>query len=248
MNLGIVIQARTGSTRLPQKMLLPFFEDKTILDILLQRIKSAQVSIPIVLATTGNEQDSALIKIAERNAVGWFRGNEHDVLQRFVAAAAEHEFDSVIRICADNPFLSMSGLRRLIDFSTQSGADYASFQTGDGTPSIKTHFGFWAEYVTLDALKRIQRLTDAPLYHEHVTNYAYSHPKTFSLSFLPIEKYIEESNVRLTVDTQDDFTVAAKIYAEAVRQNLPIEPENIIPLVSAEMKSAMRQQMLANSK
>lgn len=51
MKTGIIIQARTGSTRLPKKMLLPFYGQKTILDIILQRINHAFDSIDVIVAT-----------------------------------------------------------------------------------------------------------------------------------------------------------------------------------------------------
>ena len=57
-------------------------------------------------------------------------------------------------------------------------SDYISFNI-NGTPSIKTHYGFWTEYVTLDTLKRIKSLTKDKIFHEHVTNYIYTNPHSF---------------------------------------------------------------------
>ena len=145
---GFVIQARTGSTRLPNKMLLPFYEELTILDILLKRIKEQSFGFPIIVATSDRPKDKEIIKIAKRNNVFYYCGEENDVLNRFVGAANTYTLDSVIRICADNPFLSMNYLKQLVRKLTDNSSDYISFISKDGTPSIKTHFGFWTEYIT----------------------------------------------------------------------------------------------------
>ncbi len=246
--LGFVIQARTGSTRLPNKMVMPFYKEKTILNILLQRLKNNFPTLPIIVATTVEERDLDIVKIAESENVLYFRGDEKDVLKRFLDAADNSGLDSLVRICADNPFLSMGKMKELVSYVSNSNADYVSFSKKDGTPSIKTHYGFWAEYVTVSALQRINELTNDNLYHEHVTNYAYSNPKDFHLEFLPIEDFIEESQIRLTVDTKDDFLIAQEIYKELMEQKLEIEPKNIIPLITDRFKKIMQEQINKNSK
>ncbi|QTQ11285.1 glycosyl transferase family 2 [Treponema parvum] len=245
---GIIIQARTGSTRLPNKMLLSFFDEKTILDIIISRINKQQFNIPIIIATSKNSKDKEIVKIAERNNASYYCGDENDVLNRFICAANFFSLDSVIRICADNPFLSMNYLKKLIDYKNINSSDYISFITKDGTPSIKTHFGFWAEYITLDAMKRIQSLTNNTLYHEHVTNFAYTNPEIFSLYFLEIDDFVENSGIRLTVDTIDDFNNAKNIYKLLSENKKEMEPQNIIPLISEAMKINMKNQILSNSK
>lgn len=246
--IGFVIQARTGSTRLPNKMLLPFYEELTILDILLERIKNQSFDFPIIVATSDRPKDTEIIKIAKRNNVLYYCGEEKDVLNRFIGAVNTFSLDSVIRICADNPFLSMNYLKQLVCKIKNTPSDYISFITKEGTPSIKTHFGFWTEYITVDALKRIQSLTSEELYHEHVTNYIYTHSDAFKLDFIPIDEFIEESGLRLTVDTKEDFQNAQIIYRRLIENKKSVEPENIIPFVSEEMKRNMKNQMLANSK
>lgn len=247
-NSAIIIQARTGSTRFPNKMVIPFYKGRSILDILLERVASFKNEIQIILATTENPNDDKIVKIANNHGVKVFRGSESDVLSRFINAAEKYDTKKIIRICGDNPFLSRKYLYELINYIKQSFADYISFITEDCIPSIKTHFGLWAEYITLDALKRIQDVTTEPIYHEHVTNYAYSHPNLFSLEFLKIPKYITDSIFRLTVDTENDFNNAKKIYEQLMQQNKEIEPENIIPLLNGEILNSMKIQMNKNSK
>lgn len=248
MRTGIIIQARTGSTRLPNKMVMPFFEGKTILEILIDRIKKAIGDIDIILATSTASGDDKLAKLAAEKGIMIYRGSEADVLGRFIGAAETYRIDRIIRICGDNPFLSMRYLKELIDNLSKKDEDYISFITNEGIPSIKTHFGLWTEAITLDALKRIAKLTEEKLYHEHVTNYSYEHPDLFSLFFIPIPSFILESKFRLTVDTIDDFNNARNLYEKLLEKGCEIEVENIIPYLDENILDSMKKQIEMNSK
>ena len=127
-HLGIIIQARTGSTRMPEKVIQPFYQKQTILDLLLEKVK--KLDLPVVLATTTNPSDDRLCTRAEIHGVPVFRGSENDVLDRFIQAARLYGFSKIIRVCADNPFLDLSALQTLADQFNQSVADYLGFQRG----------------------------------------------------------------------------------------------------------------------
>ena len=128
--------------------------------------------------------------------------------------------DKIIRICADNPFLDMTALDLQIEEFNKMNVDYWCYALKDNMPTIKTHYGFWTEGVGLSSLKKVIEYTDEKLYLEHVTNFIYSNPKQFSIHFEPIQKSIEqEKNVRLTIDTEEDFKLGQKIYS-AICMNL----------------------------
>ncbi|MGB1043395.1 MAG: cytidylyltransferase domain-containing protein, partial [Tenacibaculum sp.] len=81
MSIGIIIQARVGSTRLPNKIILPIEREFTFLDLLLSKIKKNFPTIPIILATSKNKENEILKKYAEKNKVGFFKGEENNVLK-----------------------------------------------------------------------------------------------------------------------------------------------------------------------
>lgn len=250
----IILQARTGSSRLPGKMTLPFFEGKCVLEIILERIKSAlpDSQDSIVVATTVNSSDDAIADICSRLNVDCFRGSESDVLSRFVGCANKYGADKIIRVCADNVFLDMDALRLLRDrFSSAEDCDYMSFRKSDGTPSIRTHYGFWTEAVTLEALERVCSLTDEPLYHEHVTNYVYQNPDVFRCVFIPMDLTIENhADLRLTLDTADDFEVQKSIFSALSSRRQPLTPENILEYLDRhpEDYEIMKKSIMQNSK
>jgi len=229
--IGIVIQARTGSTRLPVKMLLPFYEQKTILTLIIERLKSS-FDIPIILATTISEKDSQLALLADELDVYCVRGSEENVLSRFLLAAETLELTHLVRVCADNPFLDMQLLGELLE-SDYTDYDYVSHRLGDGTPAIKTHFGFFAELVSRATLEKINDETQEKLYQEHVTNFIYSHENKFKINFLELpssfDKY--QGKVRLTIDTKEDFHTASLLHTKLMNDNSTFGYENIFSLI-----------------
>lgn len=251
---AIIIQARTGSTRLPRKMALPFDRDRPVLAVILGRITDAMAGIgaEIVVATTTEENDDLIEDIASASGMKVFRGSERDVLDRFIGAARSVGANKVIRVCADNVFLDMKSLRFLYEtFHADRRHDYMSFRKSDGTPSIKTHYGFWAEAVTLDALEKVARATDDPLYHEHVTNYIYSHPDIFGCCLHQIDPEVEShEDLRLTMDTPEDYSLQRELYAALGGDERQIEPEALIKYLDMhrELYATMRRNIESNSK
>ena len=201
-----------------------------ILEILLTRLNS-NIDCKVIVATTNNELDNIIEEITINNGCLSYRGSENDVLSRFIDAAEKYNLKKIIRVCADNPFLDMESLKTLIKYSDNKDEDYISFCTSNGTPTIKTHYGFWAEYVTLDALIKVNSLTDEKLYHEHVTNFIYTNKDLFSIDFIQIPKWIEDKPIRLTLDTQEDFKMQQSIFKCVVNNNLNFNNENVINFI-----------------
>ena len=250
MPTALIIQARTGSTRLPQKMVLPFFDGKGIFEILLDRLMDARLNVPIILATTENQGDNILVEITEKKGIDVFRGSEENVLKRFIGAAEVFDVEKIIRVCADNPFLDIAALRFLIDEVSHSDTDYWGFAKKDGTPSIKTHYGFWAEGVKTEALRKVSDLTREKLYLEHVTNYVYSNPALFSIFLQPIQQEVQALNIRLTIDTLEDFKIAQEVYLKAEEKQIPLESLSLSAFVSQNKKwlEAMNTEIISNQK
>lgn len=249
--IHFIVQARSGSTRMPNKILLPFYDGKSILDLLIEKLKQVN-NTKVIIATSINPNCDSIENVAMVHGVSCFRGSENDVLQRFIDAAEENGAKQIIRICSDNPFLELDSINNLVDFvrDTNENLDYVSFNI-NGTPSIKTHYGFWTEYVTLDALKRVKALTNESLYHEHVTNYIYANPNLFKIEWIEGPEVLKShSDIRLTIDTQEDFRNAQQIYTDLCKQ---IPYPSIDQVVSYLDKheyyyASMKSQIINNSK
>lgn len=249
-NTTFIIQARLGSTRLPNKIVIPFYNGFSIFEILIEKLKTNFSGLQIILATSTNSENDILEEIATKKDILVFRGDENDVLKRFIDSAEYYNTDKIIRICSDNPFLDVTELRRLVSFVEENDYDYVSFDI-EGTPSIKTHFGFWAEFVTLNTLKEVNIMTSLVLYHEHVTNYIYEHPDRFNIHFLkPNKNVIGRSDIRMTLDTEQDFKILTNIYTALSKSNDQLGIDEIISFLdkNSDYKNLMAEQIKINKK
>ena len=154
----------------------------------------------------------------------------------------------IIRICSDNPFIYAGDINALGDALTEyPNADYIGFKIGS-TPSILTHYGFWAELVSLRALCAASESNDG-IAREHVTSYIYRNEDKFDVKWLePDCMSIGTGNgIRLTVDTHDDFMNAKAVYAVTGED---FSPSSVIELVKGidGMRERMSLQMEINKK
>ncbi len=161
-----LVQARMGSSRFPGKMLAPL-AGRPLLAWVLERLKRARRLDALVLATTDLPRDAALVTLAQSLGVASFTGSESDVLGRFSQAARQFEADTVVRVCADNPFIDGAVVDELVDFFVASDCDYACNhldRLGSGYAD-----GFGAEILSATLLHRLDATCTDPRHREHVT-------------------------------------------------------------------------------
>jgi len=245
-NIGFILQARSGSTRMLDKMLRPFYNGKSILEILIKRFKTEAKGIPFIIATTTNPLDDRIEDLAKNTNTLFYRGSEENVLKRFIDAAVKFGFKKVIRVCADNPLFDISGTIKLVAFSGQN--DYTAFKLKGDKPTITTHNGFWGEVVSLEALKKVMNLTNKKIYLEHVTNFIYTQPDLFDIKLIkaPEDMYCRD-DIRLTVDTIDDYRLVSEIYSYLRKSQINISVANVLKVLNKNpgyleiMKTQIRQ-------
>ena len=211
----IIIQARVGSTRLPNKILLPFNNNKTIIDIITDRLFKNKYAIPVVVATTTNKKDDILYeKIKKNKNIYCFRGSENNVLDRFINCAETYNKEIIVRVCSDNPFISLEYLEKLIEeYIENLDKDYMTYTIDGIKPSIQSHIGIFTEIVKLESLKKIKNKTDQQLYIEHVTNYIYQYNDIFNIKLIKNNFNSDEVHkIRLTVDSDNDFQLISSLY------------------------------------
>lgn len=247
---GIIVQARFSASRLPGKLFLPFYKNKSIIEIVLDKFKTKiNDDIPIILATTENPLDDKFINLAKSFNIKLFRGSEDDVLKRTIDAAEESQLNTIVRVCADNPLFDVETTLKLLDF--HYGVDYTAYELEGGLPSIKSHLGFWGEVVSINALKKVVDLTKEKFFHEHVTNYVYGNPDLFKINLLkaPSIAY-KRKEIRLTVDTQEDFSMLQDIYSKLSENYGNHEVEKVIDFLDRNEHyfQLMKRQIIRNKK
>lgn len=213
--VGTVVAARTGSSRLPRKALLPLGEYPMIL-FLLERIRATQEASKVILATTTLPEDDELTRVVGDAGFLVFRGTNEDVVARYVDAAQAYDLDYVVRVTGDCPFVDAETLdhclisaRQHIPFDLASTKGY--FPVGIDYEIYKASVmaGLHAAG-TLDAADR-----------EHLTLYMYNHSDRFKLAFLE-PRFEWRSKKTFTVDTRDDYVRAQKIVMRMGRPNFTI--------------------------
>lgn len=189
-----------GSTRLPGKV-LRLIGHLPLLGHVLGRLALARHKVKVVVATSTLPQDDAIAAYCESAKVSCFRGSEPDVLDRYYQCARQHGFSHIVRLTADNPFTDIEELDRLIDLHLQQGNAFThSF------PQLP--IGVGAEIFSFEALERSWLEGHAPHHREHVDEYLLENPQTFKTDQLRIPVAKRSPELRLTVDTEEDWRKA----------------------------------------
>lgn len=214
-NFGIVLQARMGSTRLPGKILKPIGH-KRLLEHILYRLTLLRHPYSLVVATSVSRKDDVVAEFCMKNAVTCFRGSERDVLERYFQCAAKYKFQDIVRLTGDNPFVDIEELDRLIDLHRRTGAEYS--HSFDSLP-----IGSGAEIFTFQALERCFLEGKEPQHREHVNEYILENQHLFNVATLqvPIKKNMPD--IRLTVDTEEDFHRVCYIFTNCPQEYVSTE-------------------------
>jgi spore coat polysaccharide biosynthesis protein SpsF len=206
MKIGAIIQARTGSTRLPSKVLMEI-QDKKVLEHVVERVKQASSIDEIIIATTKSVGDNAIEEIAKLNGWALYRGSEEDVLSRYYEAAKLYQLDIIIRITSDCPLIDPIIIDKMVEVYKTGDYDLV---TNAGEECYRTFpRGLDAEVFSFAVLEETMK-SELQVYHrEHVTPYIYETGKVFYY------KNSEDfSEYRLTLDTLEDFHLINSLYKE----------------------------------
>lgn len=201
-----IVQARTGSTRLPNKIFLKL-GTKTVLDMVLERLGQSKRINRIVVASPASAENDVIEKYVTENypAVNVSRGSEQDVLDRYYQAATTNRADYVVRITSDCPFIDPDVVDTVIGALVNSDADYAANVLGKRTYPR----GLDVEAFTYEALKRMWTETQDPEDREHVTQYLLKNPQVFKA--INVENSVDYSEYRLTLDEDADYVLLTEI-------------------------------------
>jgi spore coat polysaccharide biosynthesis protein SpsF len=198
-----IVQARMGSSRLPGKVLRPL-AGRSVLGRVVRAAQDSGVLADLVVATSSDSSDDAVVAECDRLGVAWHRGPVDNVLTRFVGALDDHPADAVMRFTADCPLLDPEIVSLVASvYRAVPGLDYASTSIARTLPR-----GLDVEIIRADALRTVDRL--ATDHHRvHVTSYAYAHPEVFRV--LGVTLTPDRSQLRLTLDTARDWDLVRAV-------------------------------------
>lgn len=208
MNVLAITQARTSSTRLPNKV-LKTIAGKTLLAIHLERILKSKKIDQLIVATTVEKEDSAIAEIANNSGLPFYRGSLSNVLDRFYQAAKPYEPKWVVRLTSDCPLIDPLLIDQIIDTAIHENVDYCSNTLDPTFPD-----GMDIEVFKFAALEKAWKEATSDSDKEHVTPYIHknsSFNKNTLFTSYNFSNRTNYGNVRLTVDQSDDFDVISLI-------------------------------------
>lgn len=207
MKIVAIIQARMGSTRLPGKVL----EELAGVPMLVRcvtRVLQARLVDEVIVATTAKQVDASIVDLCQANGFAYFRGSEHDVLDRYYGAAVATSAESVVRITSDCPLIAPDVIDRVVqEFVTlQPRVAYAC----NFLPKRTYPRGLDVEVFRFEALETAWREDTNAAWREHVTPYINRAPERFAAHGVVHD--VDYSGYRWTVDTLEDLQFARRVY------------------------------------
>lgn len=204
MRIVAIVQARMGSTRLPGKVMKDL-AGKTVLARVVERARRSSEIGEVVIATTHQRDDDVIVDECRSLAVRVFRGEVHDVLDRYYRAAKEARAEAIVRITSDCPLIEAEITDATIRAFLQRRPDYASNVLERTFPR-----GLDTEIMSWDALARTWQEAEQLYEREHVTPYIYENAQKFTLHSVKGETDL--SGHRWTLDEPADLAFLRAVY------------------------------------
>lgn len=221
-----IIQARMGSSRLPNKVMLEICE-KPVLWHVVNRTSNSRRIDKIVVATSEAIGNDLIREYCAENGIECTSGSENDVLDRYYKAL-EHinieDDDLVVRITADCPLIDPVVIDKVIERHIDTNSDYTSNCIEPTFPD-----GLDCEVFKASVLKKAWKEAKLKSEREHVTLYIRNHPEKFGIENYKGDKDL--SNFRWTLDEDEDFQLIKEIYEELYYENKIFSTKEILNLL-----------------
>jgi len=202
MKFGVIIAARTGSARLPGKVLMPLL-GMEVLRLVIRRLKTSKYCNHFALATTNNSEDTILFDIAKEEGIKVFRGNQENVLKRFVNAsdaAFPSDIGHIVRVTADCPLVGGDTL----DIVLKKCLEISEFDLVTTKPYF--HHGLDYEVYNRSLLKHIELQKNVTNEEkEHILNYIYNREDLYKVQRISPPKYLIQQGRSFTLDSKEDY-------------------------------------------
>ena len=198
-----LVQARMGSTRLPNKV-MKIINNKPMIELLLMRLARSKKIDEIIIVTSDDPRNQSLVNHVATLGYKSYRGSENDVLDRYYQAAKKNGANTIIRITGDCPLVDPNLVDKVINNFQQVGVDYMN----NGMPPTYPD-GLDIEIFSYEALEHAWHKTSRPYDREHVTPYI---RESGLFKVASIQNSEDLSNLRWTVDEPADFEVITNVF------------------------------------
>ncbi len=243
------IVARLGSTRLPQKALLPIL-GRPMIERMIDRVREARLVDDIAIATTTLPEDRALVDLAQQLACGCYQGSPENVSRRVADAAAEHGADVIVELLADNPLVHSDLIDDVIGLFRKQQSDYAANVTKEyqHCPSQFKKFpiGIRVQVYTSDAAKRWSDFPDFVGHELGTTAFMFRNTDHFKCDYLEADgrwEAVNQPDHHLAVNYRKNYELVERIFEHLY----PTHPNFSLPVVMAWIKDHPQSMTLMGS-
>ena len=210
-NINVIIQARMGSSRLPNKIMKQL-GNKTSIEHTLERVKKSKLINNVIIATTTNKEDDSIAYFCDENNIIYYRGSESDVLSRYYQSALISNTDIVVRCTGDCPLIDPNILSDMIKKFLELDIKYYSMDYYNGNQTFPD--GFDITMFTFEVLQEAYNNAKTKYDREHVGPYIirkYGNHK-YKIPINKEYKNLNLNNLHLSLDTSDDYKVLQNIF------------------------------------
>jgi len=214
-NIGIVIQARMGSTRLPHKVLLSFCR-KPMLQFQIEILQKYNLGYDILVATTSNKEDKEIVKFCKKINIKCYSGNVYNVFDRYCKVAEKFNYETIVRLTADNPLVSYAILNEAISSHVENQPDLTTTRDVKENGKIISLVpkGLSVDVINSKTLLSIDGTKLTQFQKEHVIPVFYKRNYIVNLVESPIN-YTDD----LSIDTLQDFNRVQDFTNSLIREN-----------------------------
>jgi spore coat polysaccharide biosynthesis protein SpsF len=204
IKVGFIIQARMTSTRLPGKILLPlpFDTGKPVIKWIIDELKLSSYNGDIIIATSNNSENDSLVDYCKQNSIKYYRGDEENVLSRFIGIIKENVFDVIVRLTGDNPLIDITLLDKTIAYHFSNSNDY--------TKTEDLPLGMNYEIISPAALLILEHSSVSDYDREHVTPFI-KDSNSFKKGIFKLGIKESFKDIRVTIDYPSDYLMLSAI-------------------------------------
>lgn len=219
--IGVIIQARMSSTRLPGKV-MKTIENKTILNHIVEQLSNSKVLKKIVIATSKNTDDDIIESHSHELGVACFRGDLSNVLERHYLCAKQFSFDPIVRIPSDKPLIDPVVVDEVIEKFYKTESDYIS----NFIYPLKYNIGTEVEVFSFNALEKASKLARKSFEKEHIFPFFHHNKNIFKINF--VSNLNDISHLRFPLDRKEDLKLINVIFSNIKKR--PILKQDILNL------------------
>jgi spore coat polysaccharide biosynthesis protein SpsF len=224
----VVIQARSSSTRLPGKVFLPL-AGKPLLVRMVERVLMAKLPSVVVVATSTEPDDDAIVQLCNKHSIEVIRGSLNDLLERHYVAGKHYNAEYVVKIPSDCPLIDPTIIDKVLQYTLDNKDSFdfvsnlhpATYPDGNDVEVMPMNM---VELAVLEATKQLER--------EHTTPFFWDNPTRFRIGSVVWEKGLDYSlSHRFTIDYKEDYDFINQVYNHLYEQNPMFSLDDILQLL-----------------